>query len=1249
MSLYAYGSNNSGSGNNIDPARRSPVIVNECLSLDAIRHNNDTEGGESTDNITEDMYSNTFDSESDVDAPELNSQSIDSPPKYDSLPSGMFSSPRVYDGNKKYFYIPGVQGDTGSVNSSSSSFSQSTPPIQSQYHQIIQGGRPGYSHSISFSAAHTANYPVASIDPESCPEIYFHATDNEPASRALYSDEDDSSPGGSPSGTPCGYVGITPAASRVAGIDRFSEVVDTVPPQSSRSVLSSDSLEYSNDTLQLHTPGAGRSVTPQVNDAFSVGTPSTSMTNTDGVSVSGGTVSTCSPRSMERRWYSAIKTRDELLYDLSKQHTDSPSIDRSEVEQVEKPVSNSDMSTPHAPSTLASPSLSPLISNPSSVEKTGKFLSQHKSMKLATVSPTPVGFEATDSSSSEFETPVNRIYPYSSDDNKPLPKSGSARSRGSADNMDLRRTAIVNASSRPPEVPVVTEYSTPMSSPLLSASRTSSKDCVKGSEEFTQESPSSNRSDIYSDSIVDGGYSRDYCQPPTTSHPNSWVEYTSEEGWPYYYNEFTGESTWTKPAELKASDDEDIAAEHEVEDINEAANEQLEESDVPEGYIESSQSGPRDVQTVNFNIYDDSSRLSPCSSSVDSGKSISTHSVLSGAMSSSLVEQRNRSGQSVLHISAEAGNDEALQLLLSNGADANTLDGHGASPLQLVCQRKPSQSQTECIRHLVNHGADVNIRDNNGNTPMHMLLLWGIGTSLLSGDTSSGPISEMTKQEVSVVRNMQMKSVEVLIGSGRVDTTLSNNDGDQPLHVATKLGLLGCMQLLLKPLYIANDHTNSKNSQQYERSSSTEKSGKRGNVDDVSAASACGRRRKYSSGSNRSGEGRYEDISKVVSRAGSNSSHVPPMQSGQAVHYYSSSDNSSTRKVSYRSKDKSPGKNRHLSLRKENCNMQMAPPPTRPGEKRELDRLPSIEIEIPQSLDDVRGSSDDDGEYSIALSNDESHKETPVTMPLDGRGSGSYGRVGTNSTDMTDDREEIPLDVYIHLGEMRDGWVEYCTEEGDKYYYNNETDHVQWKHPFQHEIERKARCKPPQVTLSDNVDINSESDTGSLAEEVPTDSCTSGKDVASANQPKESMHSVFSNANSAAIEDEGIKKKLREKYKEYSSSRGDLTVHKTSTHRGMQTSSIEVALGGVETIHRSNTGSMRTMTVSTASNDMSNSKKPATTTASSYYQYNSCSRASGATTTTGSNTNYTGSASANSEAATPVVRVSQNFAEQKKN
>ena len=36
-----------------------------------------------------------------------------------------------------------------------------------------------------------------------------------------------------------------------------------------------------------------------------------------------------------------------------------------------------------------------------------------------------------------------------------------------------------------------------------------------------------------------------------------WVQYQSEDGIPYFYNEETGESTWDTPDELKTADEDD--------------------------------------------------------------------------------------------------------------------------------------------------------------------------------------------------------------------------------------------------------------------------------------------------------------------------------------------------------------------------------------------------------------------------------------------------------------------------------------------------------------------------------------------------------------------------------------------------------------------------------------------------------------------------------------------------------------------
>jgi len=81
-------------------------------------------------------------------------------------------------------------------------------------------------------------------------------------------------------------------------------------------------------------------------------------------------------------------------------------------------------------------------------------------------------------------------------------------------------------------------------------------------------------------------------------------------------------------------------------------------------------------------------------------------------------------GVSALIAAASLGKTgkDSVQILLEEGADVNTSDGAGMTPLlsAIECPRYGSRS-VELVRLLIENGADVNASDNDGRSPLFMI------------------------------------------------------------------------------------------------------------------------------------------------------------------------------------------------------------------------------------------------------------------------------------------------------------------------------------------------------------------------------------------------------------------------------------------------------------------------------------------------------------------------------------------------
>ena len=197
--------------------------------------------------------------------------------------------------------------------------------------------------------------------------------------------------------------------------------------------------------------------------------------------------------------------------------------------------------------------------------------------------------------------------------------------------------------------------------------------------------------------------------------PYPWVEYVSEDGWPYFYNEETGESSWERPGSggygggveevygasgvnveeggevewghtladysmedggqpgegghhaVPADDDGGYVPGEYVDDGWSSGHDESQQEAAVAGYAQSESIEPTWTGPGEFGD-DNDSQLSPCTSSDEGGNHaedvVSVKSTLSLSRSS-VFDMKNKSGQSALHISASSANADALELLVS--------------------------------------------------------------------------------------------------------------------------------------------------------------------------------------------------------------------------------------------------------------------------------------------------------------------------------------------------------------------------------------------------------------------------------------------------------------------------------------------------------------------------------------------------------------------------------------------------------
>ncbi len=162
---------------------------------------------------------------------------------------------------------------------------------------------------------------------------------------------------------------------------------------------------------------------------------------------------------------------------------------------------------------------------------------------------------------------------------------------------------------------------------------------------------------------------------------------------------------------------------------------------------------------------------------------------------------------------AEAGDTELVRLLIAAGADVNTMDKYGDTPLFLALHN----GHTECVKLLLAApGIDVNMADRDDRTPLFravmdghtecvklLLATPGIDVNKAAWQTfRSALFGRHYKRHLPPLSLAAEKGntecVKLLLAAPGIDVNKADKDGRTPLQIAAEKGHTECVKLLLQ-------------------------------------------------------------------------------------------------------------------------------------------------------------------------------------------------------------------------------------------------------------------------------------------------------------------------------------------------------------------------------------------------------------------------------------------------------------------
>ncbi len=153
--------------------------------------------------------------------------------------------------------------------------------------------------------------------------------------------------------------------------------------------------------------------------------------------------------------------------------------------------------------------------------------------------------------------------------------------------------------------------------------------------------------------------------------------------------------------------------------------------------------------------------------------------------SSSVLSNKDTSGNGPLHYAAMAGLAEGAEFLVSQGVPIDARNKDAQTPLMLALRK----DSTGTVNKLLDLGADTDARDSSGSTALHMAIYWNAAECLRLLARSAGNLDPRDYTGKTPLRDAIDKadaSATAFLLENGADPLARDNSGETPLHAAAR-------------------------------------------------------------------------------------------------------------------------------------------------------------------------------------------------------------------------------------------------------------------------------------------------------------------------------------------------------------------------------------------------------------------------------------------------------------------------------